>query len=140
MTRRAQWTAFALLLAFGLLPLRGTEALAFSGDALLKRCADPGSEAQGAYCEGYLESLLAAGHAEMIYLRSGCSTSKCRVDTGDEGRGQLSGKEWCLPEDVTSSALLARLMATLSADLVGRQAPAPLVVAEFLSDAWPCRE
>jgi hypothetical protein len=140
MTRRAQRTAFALLLAFGLLPLRGTEALAFSGDALLKRCADPGSEAQGAYCEGYLESLLAAGHAEMIYLRSGCSTSKCRVDTGDEGRGQLSGKEWCLPEDVTSSALLARLMATLSADLVGRQAPAPLVVAEFLSDAWPCRE
>jgi hypothetical protein len=140
MTFRARQVAWALFAALLLSLPPGAQARAFSGGDLLARCGAPEGDSERGYCEGFLESFLAAGHAEMVYLRSGCSTSKCRVDTGDSGRGQLSGEEWCLPAGLARDSLLEHLAKRLAGDMIGRQAPAPLVVAEYLAEDWPCSD
>ena len=110
-------------------------AQAMTGEELLALCGE-----NPAQCEAYLQGLQDAGHAEMIYLRSGCSTSKCRVDTSDTGRGTLTGREWCLPAEVSPEDRRLPVLELLESDGYARFSPAAGSVASVWAETWPCED
>lgn len=116
----------------------GSKAVqAMTGNDWLERCRAEDELARG-QCELYLEAILDAGAAESAYLRSGCSTSKCRIQDDSVVRGSLTGVEWCLPKGTSSSTATAQAADWLAGDLIARNRLAPEALAAALTALWPC--
>lgn len=130
-----------LLCTLGLAPLAlayPAPASAFSGGDFLESCQAPAGSEEARHCESYFSALLDAAHTEMLYLRSGCSTSKCRITAEDAGRGFLAGLQWCLSPEVTRREALESVTVWLDDQPIGRIQPAPEALADALSQLYPC--
>ncbi|MEJ1996092.1 MAG: Rap1a/Tai family immunity protein [Limibacillus sp.] len=130
-----------LICALGLAPLAlgyPAPTSAYSGGDFLESCKAPAGSEDARHCESYFSALLDAAHTEMLYLRSGCSTSKCRITEEDAGRGFLAGLQWCLSREVTRREALEAASAWLADHPIGRIQPAPEALAEALSQLYPC--
>jgi len=133
MTAR-RWLAAAALGA-GLLVAPGTPE-ALTGEEWLQHCSGEAGAADT--CGPYLQALIDAGKVESDYLRSGCSTSKCRVEDEEMLRGFLAGAEWCLPNASVRDAAGGKVRKWLSENPIERQGPAPEAIARALAALWPC--
>lgn len=126
-------TAAALILAVSVKAAAGEEGFR-------ARCESAGAEEAQAYCSGFIEAVVNAGHAERRYLRSGCSTSKCHADASDEGRGFLAGRDWCLPKDLAAAERRKTVAAWLRDNAKLPFVSDAELVAEALAETWPCED